>query len=73
MGKLFPSGPVLELDNVQCCNQVVESDSSSDSDNGVIYSGQLHAVVKKILELWRVDTPVDIHVRHRSYKNIEAQ
>ena len=73
MSKLFPSGPVLELDNVQCCNQVIESDSSSESDPGIIYSGQLNAVVKKILELWRVDTPVDVHVRHRACKNISDQ
>ena len=47
MGKLFPSGPVLELDHVQCCNQVVDSDSSSESDPGVIYSGQVNAVVRR--------------------------
>ena len=73
MSKLFPSGPVLELDHVQCCNQVVESDSSSDSDAGVIYSGQLNAVLKKISELWPVNTPVDIHVRHRASQIIDAQ
>ena len=74
MGKIISrlftssSGPMLELDNVQCCNGNTESSDSSSSegsaeDPGVVYSGRLGLVVRQVLESWPVTKDVEVHVR----------
>ena len=67
MSRLFPSGPVLELDNVQCCNRSTDSDSSSSegapSDPGVVYAGRLGLVVRQVLETWPMTKDVEVDVR----------
>ena len=65
MSRLFPTSPMLELDHVQCCNANAES-SSSDDDVGVVYSGNLNAVLRQILNVWPNNEVVDVHVRPRS-------
>ena len=69
MSKIFPSGPVLELDHVQCCNSAAED--SSSSDDGVVYSGKLNAVIRKVVDTWPLNGNVEMHVRQIRLKNIE--
>ena len=69
MSRLFPSGPVLELDHVQCCNSAAED--SSSSDDGVVYSGKLNAVIRKVVDTWPLNGNVEMHVRQIRGKNIE--
>ena len=71
MSKLFPSGPVLELDHVQCCNNTTEETNSSSSDDGVVYSGKLNAVIRKVVDTWPLNGNVEMHVRQVRLKNIE--
>ena len=71
MSKLFPGSPVLEVDHIECCNQTGSDDSSSDDDRGVVYSGRLNSVMRRILDTWPVGSHVDVHVRHRTSDIIE--
>ena len=61
MSKLFPSGPVLEVDHIQCCNR--SDEDSSSSDEGVVYTGKMGQVIRHLLEAWPTSQHVDIHVR----------
>ena len=70
MNKLFPSGPMLEVDHVQCCNST--ADESSSSDDGVVYSGKLNAVIRKVVDTWPLNGNVEMHVRQVRSKNIEG-
>jgi len=69
MSRLFPSGPVLEVDHVQCCNNAAED--SSSSDDGVVYSGKLNAVIRKVVNTWPLNGNVEMHVRQIRGRNIE--
>ena len=69
VSRLFPSGPVLEVDHVQCCNSAAED--SSSSDDGVIYTGMLNAVVRRVLSTWPLNGNVEMHVRQTRCRNIE--
>ena len=71
MNKIFPSGPMLELDHVQCCNRAVDDSSSSSSDDGVVYSGKLNAVIRNVLNTWPLNSDVQVHVRQTSKGIIE--
>ena len=64
MSRLFRTAPMLELDHVHCCNRSADSESS-DSDPGVVFTGQLNTVVKRILDIWPATAFVDVHLRQR--------
>ena len=63
MSRLFPSSPVLEVDNITCCNRAIDEISSSSSDDGVIYTGRMSQVMRQILQTWPTNQHVDVHVR----------
>ena len=64
MNKLFPSGPSLEVDHIECCN--TGDDSSSSDDPGVVYTGRLNVVMHRILDIWPSGSTVEVHVRSKT-------
>ena len=59
----------LEVDNIQCCNKEDSSSSSSSSseifDRGIVLSGRMNTVIKRLSTLWHDGAQVEVHVRQQ--------